>query len=263
MSQFTFNDFDSENYWDDQSYNLQDKSFGHEFSMSPRNSGIFTEVSKVFQNTELPRFIFPDLISEKKDRGCETVVLTTSEEEVKPIIDLTESIFPSTGKKIPDDDEIALPLLKTDEVEESDSDFSAKDCKKRWNRNKDKSLFKVIRSLEKEGKLSLEELISLDASKDASSNPGVCILAKKFRWKSLKKFLLLRIQSLSKRDFSVRETKALKKILKKEYQYKDLDYSKIIEEFPGKTVRRLEEVCDEIIRRRFDKTLTSYFLKQR
>mmetsp|Transcript_17988 Transcript_17988/g.17714 ORF Transcript_17988/g.17714 Transcript_17988/m.17714 type:complete len:104 (-) Transcript_17988:67-378(-) len=103
----------------------------------------------------------------------------------------------------------------------------------------------------------------MDADKEACTSQGVNTLAKKFGWKSLKKYLVLRIQSLCKRDFSVRETKNLKRIIKKDYNYKNLNYRKIIFEFPGKSVARLQEVCQEIIERKFKKTLTNYCLKQR
>ncbi len=44
---------------------------------------------------------------------------------------------------------------------------SPKKVQKRWNRDKDKLLFHVIRSLEAEGRLSLRELLSMNANLDA------------------------------------------------------------------------------------------------
>lgn len=147
--------------------------------------------------------------------------------------------------------------------EDKESKNNQGGAKKRWRREDDKRLFSVIRSLEREGHLTLEELTHMNPATEACGHKGVSMLAKIFEWKSLKKHLVIRIQSLVKRDFSVRETKNLKRILKKEYNYENLNYEKIIYEFPGKSFARLIEVCDHIVKNRYEKTLTSYCLKQK
>lgn len=274
MSNFNFNDVESEMYWDDQAQTAPNQCFGYEYALPSMSSNIFMESStRPTEMVETSRFFFADLTPaqpktvepvniEKLPQPQEIKKPEEPKEEVKE--ELKQEVVSPTLSEPEDAPRRKVNRFSTlADAESLESEGNQRDIKKRWNRQKDKVLFQVIRSLEADGKVTFEELISMNAGRDACSHPGVSLLAKKFGWKSLKKYLVLRIQSLSKRDFSVRETKALKRILKRDYEYKDLDYGKIIYEFPGKSVQRLKEVCDEIIQRRFQKTLTNYCLKQR
>eukprot|EP00343_Euplotes_focardii_P002808 CAMPEP_0205804460 /NCGR_PEP_ID=MMETSP0205-20121125/7384_1 /ASSEMBLY_ACC=CAM_ASM_000278 /TAXON_ID=36767 /ORGANISM="Euplotes focardii, Strain TN1" /LENGTH=198 /DNA_ID=CAMNT_0053074101 /DNA_START=339 /DNA_END=935 /DNA_ORIENTATION=- len=166
------------------------------------------------------------------------------------------------------DEKIVIPaatFLVTVKIENEKEikDIGSESIKKRWGRDQDKTLFIIIRQMEKEGELSLQEITSMNAKDEACSNIGVNNLAKKFQWKSLKKYLVLRIQSLCKKGFSVRETKKLKRIIKKDYKYLELDYERILDNFPGKNIALVKEVCAEIMKSRDDKTLTNYCLRQK
>ena len=128
----------------------------------------------------------------------------------------------------------------------------------RWGRTEDRKLFLLLRKLEKEDKINIEEILQMDADTEAYGNHGIHLLAQKFGWKSLMKNLVQRIQALYKKDFSVREIKLLKQILKKEFNYQNLDYEKILFHFPGKRIQRLKEVCDQIIDCRRSKALSFF-----
>ena len=51
-------------------------------------------------------------------------------------------------------------------------------------------------------------------------------------------------------NFSVRDMKLLKRILKREYKCKDINYDKVLFDFPGKSRAQLIEVCSQIRARR-------------
>lgn len=48
----------------------------------------------------------------------------------------------------------------------------------------------------------------------------------------------------------------MKKIIKKDFGYKDLDYEKILYDFPGKTLARVTEVANMILDNKKNKKLT-------
>ena len=139
---------------------------------------------------------------------------------------------------------------------DSDSESAGKSAK-RWSRTEDKELFKQIRTLEAQGVLSLDEILALDAYKQAAKHTGVRILAELFGWKGLMRHLVNRVKSLCNKDFSVREIKRLKKIVKS-FKYRDLDYDDICYEFPGQTKARIEQLCQEICVRKANCTLSEF-----
>lgn len=204
---------------------------------------------------------------EEMDFGKDTCIKELKKETLAPKLNKQKDIpiklsqdmkNSSTNLKKPDNEEEKEEMKEDKEP----SDWQSDHQKKRWGRDDDKRLFGVIRSLEKQGLLSLQEILEMDANTQACSNKGVSALAKKFKWKSLKKYLVFRIQSLWGKEFSVRETKLLKRIIKKNYNYENLDYENILYNFPGKTLERVMEVSEEIVRSRHEKTLTNYCLKQ-
>jgi hypothetical protein len=132
----------------------------------------------------------------------------------------------------------------------------------RWGRSEDKSLFKLIRDMEEQGALSLKEILQVNSRSDVYKHEGLCSLAHAFQWKSLIKNLLFRIKNLCGREFSVRELKMLKKLLKKKYKYEKIDYNDLIYEFPGKSVNQLMEVTKRIIREKNNKTLSQLHICQ-
>ena len=66
------------------------------------------------------------------------------------------------------------------------------------------------------------------------------LLAYKSQWKGDNWTLVNRVRGLvSLSKFSIREFKALRKILRKDYKDKEVDYDKLIFEFPGKSMQAL------------------------
>ncbi|CAI2360040.1 unnamed protein product [Moneuplotes crassus] len=146
--------------------------------------------------------------------------------------------------------------------EEPDFDFpvSPKNNRKmnRWGKCHDKKLFAAIRFLEKKGILKLNDLLTMNASTEAKCDQGVKILANKISWNWQYENLVERVKNLSDKKFSFREIKTLKRIIKKEYRHKPLDYEKILYHFPGKTVEKLMATCDHIMACIKDKSLSRF-----
>lgn len=118
---------------------------------------------------------------------------------------------------------------------------------RRWGRKEDKVLFQVIRDLEAEGLLSLQTLLSTDSSVDLCRHEGMLELCKRSFWKATPAKLMARIKALRQMRFSFRELKALRGILKEEYDYQNINFEKVIHEFPGKTLEALKEACDTLV----------------
>jgi hypothetical protein len=152
-----------------------------------------------------------------------------------------------------------LPLkvknkAKSESVSIDGEEIKQEGAKQRWKREDDKRLFQLIREFEDDGVFTFKELLNMNLS-DAIQNEGIIELARQFEWKGLNKQLVLRIKNLSKKDFSARELKQLKSMLRKVYHYKDFDYNEILYDFPGKHINRLREVCALILMGRESKSL--------
>jgi len=86
----------------------------------------------------------------------------------------------------------------------------------------------------------LEELLRIDPEYEVSNNEGLVKLAALFGWKSGIKFLLKRIKNSMNNNFSVREGKLLKKLVRN-MDYSDINYEIVLNYFPGKTLPRIIE----------------------
>ena len=124
----------------------------------------------------------------------------------------------------------------------------------RWGKKQDKELFKNIRILEKQGVTSLNEIIHMNAETEAETHSGVAQLVTSLNWKSSPKHLVYRVQKQMSYDFSIREVKLLKKQLKRSH-YNSIDYDTLIYDYPGKTMKRLKQVCEKLIECRWKRNL--------
>ncbi|CAI2382750.1 unnamed protein product [Moneuplotes crassus] len=115
---------------------------------------------------------------------------------------------------------------------------------KRWGRNQDKVLFQTIRDMEQDQIITLDEILNLNSH--SSNYEGIEQLKERSGWKACHTKLLARIRSLCVSEFSFREIKKLKKILRKDYNFGEIDYDKVIYEFPGKTKGTLIELCGRL-----------------
>lgn len=140
------------------------------------------------------------------------------------------------------------------ESKEKDDDKTGANKSQRWGRAKDKNLFQLIREMEQEKILTFDELKTIEP-RQAYRHKGVRLLAKRFGWKTIVRNLVSRIKNLQEKEFSVREIKLMKSIIKKEYRYKNVNYDKLIYHFPGKSMEDVVEFCDKIVNAKLNKCL--------
>ncbi|CAI2359805.1 unnamed protein product [Moneuplotes crassus] len=126
---------------------------------------------------------------------------------------------------------------------------------KRWGRNQDKVLFQTIRDMEQDQIIILDEILNLNSH--SNNYEGIEQLKERSGWKACHAKLLTRIKSLYSSEFSFREIKKLKKILRNTYNFGEIDYEKLIYEFPGKTMTVLTEICIRLKESYGNKSLSS------
>ncbi|CAI2382343.1 unnamed protein product [Moneuplotes crassus] len=155
-----------------------------------------------------------------------------------------------------------IPLTKLSWPKPASKEVNQKSNKNsftRWGKKEDKVLFRKIREMEKEGIFALDELLRLDPNTDLIHQKGLQELCERSGWlKASPEKLIARIQKISKFEFSFREIKNLKKILRRDYKYQNIDYEKVIDEFPGKTMAALQSLCMNLKESYFQKNLTVF-----
>lgn len=129
---------------------------------------------------------------------------------------------------------------------------------RRWGRKQDKNLFQIIRDMEAEGLFVLDDLVALDENEDLYQYEGIRQLCSRACWRATPAKLLGRIKTLRDTKFSFREIKALKKLLRDGYEYENIDYDKVLYDFPGKTMEKLREMCDELVSSFHQKSLSGF-----
>lgn len=145
-----------------------------------------------------------------------------------------------------------------EKVEGARTDPINRKRQKRWGRQNDKKLFEKIREYETKKYLKLKDLMKIQLSHHTFKHPVVKMLARELGWGETSKMLLERIQTLCKKNFSTREIKALKNIIKKEYKYRDVDHEAIFYHFPGKTMSELIRISNKICNIKSKKKLCSF-----
>ncbi|CAI2368624.1 unnamed protein product [Moneuplotes crassus] len=149
---------------------------------------------------------------------------------------------------------------KTEQLIEELADIQ--NCKgsprSRWGREKDKILFQEIRLLERTDKLSIPDILALKTQEDCLKDDDFMNLRNRVGWNAAPKKLLARIKYCCSTDFSCREIKLLKKILKKEHFHDQIDLEKIIYHFPGKTMTSLKKVIETLTECRKNKVLSKF-----
>ena len=113
--------------------------------------------------------------------------------------------------------------------------------RRRWGRREDCQLFINIRKLEKEGVLTLSEIVGIKSQLKAENHKGLIMLAERLDWKASNLNLVLRVKKFIHPVFSVRDIRLLKKLLMKS-QYKNIDYEQILDNFPGKSMERIRTI---------------------
>lgn len=120
----------------------------------------------------------------------------------------------------------------------------AENIKRRWGKKEDKMLWRTIRGDISNGLYTLEILKNIPIE-EAKVNTLVIQLSKMIGWKTTNTKLLERIQKSISDNFSAREEILLRKLIKKK-GYRNLDYDSILSNFPGKTKKRIVEVCENL-----------------
>lgn len=104
----------------------------------------------------------------------------------------------------------------------------------------------------------MSEVFKLQTYHDCLHDESLQELSKRVGWKASAKKLLARIRSLWDSEFSCREVKQLKQILKKNYEYKRIDMNEVIYHFPGKNMATLEKMVDTLIQKYKEKSLSIF-----
>ena len=96
----------------------------------------------------------------------------------------------------------------------------------------------------------------MNPGSDIKYHSGIKLLSDAIKWKSVRKALVKRIQTVCKGGFSVRDIKRLKKELKSLRPKGEIDYEALIYNYPGKPLNQFKDLCEEILERMDKKTLS-------
>ena len=106
---------------------------------------------------------------------------------------------------------------------------------KRWSRQDDKKLYKLLLRMNDIDGQTIDILRAVEEDDAEDFKPLLTSIANMCKWKGWCEDLLKRIKKIMKpSDFSVREKKHLKKLIKKGLNGKKVDFDAILQEFPGK-----------------------------
>ncbi|CAI2374502.1 unnamed protein product [Moneuplotes crassus] len=123
----------------------------------------------------------------------------------------------------------------------------AKISNTRWGRSEDKFLFQTIREMEQLQIITLDELLHPHPNTNINDYEGIHELCSKVNWRSSAAKLLARIKTLCNPEFSFREMRKLKKIIKRIHNQEEIDYNDLIYEFPGKTIHILQDTIRSLL----------------
>lgn len=119
----------------------------------------------------------------------------------------------------------------------------------RWGRIEDKILFKLLRELETQRVTTFSEVLEISEPIHPDQEKMLTMLATKVQWKGSLINLVNRVKTLFKfNEFSVRELKLLKRLVKKQYKAKEINYEKLLEEFPGKSLESIINTSKQFIK---------------
>lgn len=187
---------------------------------------------------EVPQLLPGDLCLSIKNAGNSCPSISCDQKEIADFLLIeNKETQPTQGAKV---------TGHTFAAESKPLSPTAKPTARRWGRIQDKVLFQSIREMESQQILSLDILLSPEREVLNTHEEAVAQLILRCGWKASPSKLLARIKTLWNSKFSFRETKALKKILKEEYNYENINFDKVIYEFPGKRMAELVETCEKL-----------------
>ncbi|CAI2375761.1 unnamed protein product [Moneuplotes crassus] len=125
---------------------------------------------------------------------------------------------------------------------------------KRWGKKQDIALFNEFRKYESKGYICFEDLKKVQFRACNSSFNIIKTIRSTLETEKSCEFLVSRLINNTNDKFSVRETKLLKRLIRRS-DYKNLDYLKLLESFRGKTLDGIRKACDNLCQEKNKKTL--------
>lgn len=169
-------------------------------------------------------------------------------------LDNTAATQAASADNSPSNDHSMTPSEEAEDAEDSDDQTSLPEskCDKankfvRWRRDNDKTLFCCLQTLEDHGVISLQFILDLTDITASYFSNNVRLLADLSSWKGTLFQLVKRIQFLcSIEEFTARELKLFKRLLKQQIKADELELRKILYEFPGKSIEYIEKMARDI-----------------
>lgn len=116
----------------------------------------------------------------------------------------------------------------------------------RWSREDDRFLFKTIRNFENKNLISLEHIMQVKIRNEAAKDAQLNHLAKKVGWSGPIRNMIKRIRSLcDPHPLSVREMKLMKRLIRRKYLLKEIDFEELTDNFPGRTLDFITPIAQE------------------
>lgn len=151
-----------------------------------------------------------------------------------------------------------LRLIKYEEEKETEEKDATSPVSRRWGKKQDDKLFHILREMEACHKVCFNDIIWDDEGMKDFNRKFLKDLCKRAEWISNPKKLLKRIKNFWDKDFSVRELKTLKRILRKDFDYKNVDIEQIGNHFPSKSIDNIQKTVKMLTEKYELKTLSLY-----
>jgi hypothetical protein len=133
----------------------------------------------------------------------------------------------------------------SDDIDDIDQNSWSKES--RWGKDKDKDLFWTYRTLWRSQLLNLNDVLSLPLKKNKIHKRLIEDVANKAKWKGKISMLVRRLKKiLHNGDLSVREKQDLTRMYKRQIKLGQLDWDKLLYEFPGKNLIYVRELWKDI-----------------
>ena len=117
----------------------------------------------------------------------------------------------------------------------------------RWRKEDDKRLFSIYRNLWRNAMLNINDVVSIPLKKNKVHKRIIQQVGENVGWKGKTSMLSKRIKKiLTNYSLSVREKQDLTRLYKKQVKQSELDWEKILYEFPGKTLIYIQEFWKQI-----------------
>ena len=120
---------------------------------------------------------------------------------------------------------------------------------RRWGKDEDRNLYKLLLELERNNVINIADLSKQSISKEVKNM--MKIICRKCGWIGPYSLFHRRIKNMLRQSsFSARELILLKRILRKEFKFVNLDYELIASRFPGKAIPYIVSTWERIIAER-------------